>query len=122
MIITNMTMRKAMIADDDTAVREIIGTMISDHFTVFYASDGKEAIEMYRMLKPDIVLMDILMPEMDGIQATKEIKRIDPEAKILAVTAYASSKGGEILSAGALDVIEKPISKSKLIEKIKKYL
>ena len=111
-----------MIADDDAAVREIIGAMIADHFTVIYASDGEEAIEMYRMLKPDMVLMDILMPRMDGIQATKEIKKIDPNARIIGVTAYASSKGKEILNAGALDVVEKPISKSKLLEKIKKYI
>ncbi len=115
-------MRKAIIADDDEAVREVIGAMISDHFTVIYASNGKEAVEIYRMLKPDLVLMDILMPEVDGIQATKEIKKMDPDAKIIAITAYASSKGNEILSAGALDVIEKPISKSRLIEKIKKYV
>ncbi len=121
-MITKITMRKAIIADDDEAVREVIGAMISDYFTVIYTSNGKEAVEIYRMLKPDLVLMDILMPEVDGIQATKEIKKMDPDAKIIAITAYASSKGNEILSAGALDVIEKPISKSRLIEKIKKYV
>ncbi|WP_456370155.1 response regulator [Geoglobus sp.] len=73
-------------------------------------------------LKPDIVLMDILMPEMDGITATKAIKEIDRNAKILAITAYASSKGKEMLEVGALDVIEKPIRKIQLIAKIEEYL
>ena len=117
-----MNMKKAIIADDDEAVREVIGAMISDYFTIVYASNGREAVEMYRMLRPDLVLMDILMPDTDGIQATRDIKKIDPDAKIIAITAYASSKGEEIISAGALDVVEKPISKSKLIEKIKKYV
>ncbi len=115
-------MRKALIVDDDVAVREVMGVMISDYFMVVYASNGLEAVEFYKMVKPDIVLMDILMPEMDGIQATREIKKLDPNAKIVAVTAYASSKGGDILKAGALDVIEKPISKSRLLEIIKKYV
>jgi len=115
-------MKKVLVVDDDNAVREVIGTMLSDTFIVFYAENGREAVEKYRRIKPDIVLMDILMPEVDGIQATKEIMSIDSRAKIIAISAYASSKGREMLSAGALDVIEKPLSKSKLVEKIKKYL
>lgn len=115
-------MRKVLIVDDDPMVREVLEIMLSGYYEVIPASNGKEAVRLYRELKPDIVLMDILMPEMDGITATKAIKEIDRNAKILAITAYASSKGKEMLEVGALDVIEKPIRKIQLIAKIEEYL
>ncbi len=86
------------------------------------ATNGREAIRMYNMFKPDLVLMDIVMPEIDGIEATKEILKTDPNAKIIGVTAYAAHRGEELLKAGALEIIEKPFTKSKLIEKIESYL
>lgn len=115
-------MVKVLIVDDDPMVREVFEIMLSGYYEVISASNGKEAVRLYRELKPDIVLMDILMPEMDGITATKAIKTIDPNARILAITAYASSKGKEMLEVGALDVIEKPIGKIQLIAKIEEYL
>jgi CheY-like chemotaxis protein len=115
-------MRKVLIVDDDQIVLEVLKMMLSDYYDVITASNGKEAVELYKRQKPDIVLMDILMPKMDGIEATRIIKLIDPDAKILAITAYASHKGKEMQKAGALDIIEKPVRKMELVEKIEKYL
>jgi len=68
------------------------------------------------------VLMDVMMPVMDGVEATKEIKKIDPQAKIIGLTAYAKKRGKELLEAGAVEVIEKPFTRKQLIEAIEKYL
>ncbi|MBE8539112.1 response regulator [Geoglobus acetivorans] len=111
-----------LIADDDSMVQDVLKIMLSDRYEIILASNGKEAVELYKKLKPDIVLMDIVMPGMDGIEATKMIKHIDPDAKVLAITAYASHKGDKMLEAGAVDVIGKPLKKMDLVEKIEKYI
>jgi len=94
--------------------------MLAEYITM-EARNGSEAVKMFKVEKPNLVLMDILMPIMDGIEATKEIIRIDPHAKILAKTAYAS-KAETIIKAGAKEVIQKPMRKKTLLKKTKIYL
>jgi len=112
---------KILLVDDDIALRDVLKTMLAD-FNVIEADNGKDAVELYKTLKPDVVLMDIVMPEKNGIEATKEILEFDPNAKILAITAYAKSKAAEMMEAGAKEVISKPIKKSELIELIMQYV
>lgn len=112
---------KILIADDDELLRDVLKTMLSD-FEVIEADSGKRAVVLYQMHRPDVVIMDIVMPEMDGIEATREITRIDPKAVIIALTAYAPTKGEDMLKAGAREVISKPIRRTELVEKIKKYI
>lgn len=114
--------KKVLIVDDDLAILEVLQLMLKDNFEVIVARNGREAVEKYRLFKPDIVIMDIVMPEMDGIQATKEILKIDPNAKIIAISAYAKHKGDEMLKAGALELVDKPFTRVKLLEIIGKYL
>jgi two-component system response regulator/two-component system chemotaxis response regulator CheY len=116
-----MTKKKVLVVEDDAAIIEILKLMLSD-YEVMVATNGKSAVNAYKQLNPDLVLMDIVMPEMDGVEATKEILKIDPNAKILAITAYAGRRGKEILEAGALEIIEKPFRRKELIERIEKYL
>ena len=111
---------KILIADDERDIIEILEFMLSE-YEIISAKNGKEAVEKYKQFKPDVVLMDIVMPLMDGIEATREILKIDSGAKVLAQTAYANTKGKDILEAGALDVIEKPFDFKKLQDTIKKY-
>lgn len=106
---------KVLIVDDELLMREVLKIMLSDFDTV-EASNGREAVEVFKKEKPDIVLMDIRMPIMDGIKAIKEILRICPEAKIVALTAYTTSKGDEIVEAGARAILKKPITKKRLYE------
>ncbi len=113
---------KILIVEDDEAVLDILKIMLGDKYELAVAHNGREAIEAYKSFKPDVVLMDIVMPEMDGIQATKEILKIDPNAKILAVTAYTTHKGKAILEAGARETIEKPFTRKKLLETIEKHI
>ncbi len=111
-----------LIVEDDDSVMEVLRIMLSDRYTVLEARNGREAIELYRSYRPDIVLMDIMMPEVDGIAATREIKKIDPGARIIGVNAYAKKKAKELIEAGALEVLEKPFSRKDVISAIEKHL
>jgi|Deesub1362B_J571_1020462.scaffolds.fasta_scaffold00131_51 two-component system chemotaxis response regulator CheY len=119
MVVKNIA--RILIADDDELLREILKTMLSD-FEVIEADSGRRAVILYQMHRPDVVLMDIVMPEMDGIEATKEIIKLDPDAVVIAISAYAPTKGRNMLEAGAKEVISKPIRRNELVEKIKKYI
>ena len=112
---------RVMVVDDDDGIREILRIMLKD-YEVVEASDGFEAIKLYVVTKPDVVLMDVLMPKLDGVEATKEILKIDPEAVIIGITAFARSKKDEMLAAGAKDIIEKPFTRRMLREVIEKYV
>ena len=113
---------RVLIVEDDAAVLEAVQLMISNHYSLLTATNGEEAVRLYKTFKPDIVLMDIAMPGMDGVEAAKEIKKLDPNAKIIGITAYARRRGKELLDAGALEILEKPFTRRKLLETIEKYL
>jgi CheY-like chemotaxis protein len=111
---------RVLVVDDEPEIREILSIFLKD-YEVIEASNGAEAVEAYKKYKPDVVIMDIVMPIMDGSSATKKIKEIDPDAKIVALTAFAVSKGKDMLNAGAVELLEKPFTKTKIREIIEKY-
>lgn len=113
---------KILIVEDDQAVLEVEKLMLSDKYDLVTATDGNEAVRKYVERRPSLVLMDIMLPVMDGVQATKEILKIDPNARIIGVTAYAVNRGKELLRAGALDILKKPFSRNELVEIIDKFL
>jgi len=110
-----------LVVDDDEELSTIIEDFLTD-FKIIKAKDGKEAVELYKQYTPEIVLMDIVMPNMNGIDATKEIKKINPDATILAMTGHASEKGNEALNAGVDTVISKPIQLPNLLAEIETYI
>ncbi|WP_202318796.1 response regulator [Archaeoglobus neptunius] len=116
------TKHRVMVVEDDAAVLEAIQLMLGDRYSIITATNGKEAVRLYKAFKPDVVLMDIAMPVMDGVEATKEILKFDPEAKIVGITAYAKKRGRELLESGALEIIEKPFTRKKILETIEKYI
>lgn len=80
---------KLLIVDDNAAVRRLIRSIVVPFASEIYeCTDGADACSAYQAQRPDVVLMDIRMNEVDGIQATKQIKAADPEAKIVIVTDY----------------------------------
>lgn len=112
---------KILIVEDDLGMVELLTKVLSKH-EVSVANNGKEAVEKFSKEKPDLVLMDIELPYMDGVSATREIKKIDPNAKIIAVTAFAVQRGKEILKEGAMDVIVKPFKVKDLLSRIERVL
>ena len=85
------------------------------------AENGAKAVERYLELKPDLVMMDITMPEMDGIQALKKIKQADPSATVIMCSAMGQQAMViEAIQSGAKDFIVKPFDKDRVLEAVKK--
>jgi two-component system response regulator/two-component system chemotaxis response regulator CheY len=112
---------KVLVVDDDDVLLEIYQVFLRD-FQVYVAKNGEEAVRAFKFFKPDVVLMDISMPVMDGVEATKEILKADPRAVVIGVTAFAPQRGDELLKAGAKEILGKPFNRRALIEIINKYL
>lgn len=116
-------MMKILVVDDAAFMREFISAnLLKAGFEVAgYACDGKEAVEKYVELRPDIVTMDINMPRMDGIQALVEILKIDETAKVIMISDIGQhTKIIEAIKKGALDFIVKPVHPQKLIQSLEK--
>ncbi len=119
---TQTQLIRILIADDHTLVRQGIRMMIEaqpDLQVVGEASDGNEAIRLAQELGPDLIVMDIAMPDLDGLQATRIIKRDHPDVKILAVTMHEGEDYFfKILAAGASGYVLKRAASSDLITAI----
>lgn len=118
-------MAKVLIVDDSRTSRRFLSNMLMEagHEVVAEAVDGEEGVRKYEELRPDIVTMDITMPKLDGIDAVSEIIKIDPEARIIMVTA-AGQKSNivEALKRGAADFIQKPFESSAILSVIEKVM
>jgi two-component system chemotaxis response regulator CheY len=111
-----------MIVDDAAFMRLNLRNILKDEYDIVgEAKNGKEAVEMYQELKPDIVTMDITMPVMDGLEAIRAIKDIDPDAQIIVCSAMGQQKMIiEAIEAGAKDFIVKPFKEGRVIEAVRK--
>jgi two-component system chemotaxis response regulator CheY len=117
--------QRILIVDDAAFMRMMVkDILVKNGFDVVgEAADGLQAIEKYAELKPDLVTMDITMPEMDGITALKEIRKTNPEAKIIMCSAMGQQAMViDAIQAGAKDFIVKPFAADRVIEAIKKTL
>ncbi len=113
---------KVLIVDDAMFMRAMIRDILVNsgrYDVVGEAANGEEAIEKYPLVSPDLVTMDIVMPQMDGIEATKEIIKLDPKAKIVMCSALGQEALViESIAAGAKDFIVKPFSAEKVLKVI----
>lgn len=118
-------MARILIVDDAAFMRMMIKDILtkSGHEVVAEAADGAQAVEKYKEFRPDLVTMDITMPEMDGITALKEIKKIDSNAKVIMCSAMGQQAMViDAIQAGAKDFIVKPFQADRVIEAINKTL
>lgn len=120
-----MSDKKILIADDAAFMRKLISTTLSgagyDHF--IEAANGEEAVEMFAAEKPDLVLLDVTMPKVDGLEALKRIMAVSPSAKVVMCSAI--GQDGTIMEAirrGASDFIVKPFKKEQLIDLVMNLL
>jgi len=109
---------RIMLVDDAQVMRLVLSRILkgAGYEIAGEASTGKEAVQKYGKIKPDLVMMDITMPEMSGIDAVKEIKKIDPQARVIMCTAIGQKSFViEALEAGALNYIVKPFDQEKVL-------
>ena len=117
--------KNILIVDDAAFMRMMIKDILTKngYNVVGEAENGAKAVEKYNELKPDLVLMDITMPEMDGIQALKAIKGADGGAKVIMCSAMGQqSMVIESIQSGAKDFIVKPFQADRVIEAVQKVL
>ena len=117
-------MAKILIVDDAEFLRVRITKMLSgDGFEVFEAENGVKAVAQYKAVHPDLVLMDVTMPEMDGLTALKEIRAFDPAAKVVMLTALGQeSVVLEAVKSGARDFVVKPFERERVMSAIHKLI
>lgn len=120
-----MMATKILIVDDASFMRMMIKEILTKNGfeVVGEAADGAEAVEKYKELEPDLVTMDITMPEMDGIQALKEIQSMNDAAKVIMCSAMGQQAMViDAIQAGAKDFIVKPFQADRVLEAINKTL
>ena len=115
--------KEVMIVDDAAFMRMMLKNILADgdFEVVAEAEDGREAVEKYENLSPDLVTMDITMPDMDGLEAVERILEMDESANIIMVSAMGQQKMVvEAVEAGAEDFIVKPFEDERVLEAVNK--
>ena len=114
--------KKILIAEDVESNFILVKNLIGKDYTLLWAKDGMEAVEMYKEYQPDLILMDIKMPRMNGLDATHIIRSYSKDIPIIALTAYAFETDKEkALDVGCNDFVTKPISEESLVRVLRKY-
>ncbi|KKM12318.1 chemotaxis protein CheY [Clostridiales bacterium PH28_bin88] len=117
--------KRVLIVDDAAFMRMMIKDILTKngYEVVGEGENGLRAVQLYQELRPDIVTMDITMPEMDGIVAVKEIKKLDPGARIIMCSAMGQQMMVmEAIQAGARDFIVKPFQQERVLQALDKAL
>lgn len=114
-----------MVVDDAAFMRAMIRTMLIEegHEVVAESSNGLQAVQSYMAIRPDLVTMDITMPDMDGVEAVREILKLDPGAVIIMCSAMGQKKMVvDAITSGAKDFVVKPFQKDRVIASINRVL
>ena len=117
-------MSKVMVVDDAQFMRLQISKLLTKQgYEVVEAADGEQAVAVYRSANPDAVLMDITMPQKDGLEALAEIRQLDPQAKVIMLTAVGQqSVVLQAVQAGAKDFVVKPVDPDRMMKALQKVL
>ena len=112
-----------LVAEDNESNYELVSAILSDDYNLFHAWNGRQAVEMFKECNPQLILMDINMPEMDGYEATRAIRKLSTDIPILALTAYAYASDEErILASGMNSYMSKPVNAQQLCIRVDSLL
>lgn len=112
-----------LVAEDNESNYFLISSMLEDDYNLLHAWNGREAVEIYEEKRPDLILMDINMPLMDGYEATRRIRQVSETVPVIAVTAYAfASDRTRIMENGFNSYVSKPVNAERLESEIKRLL
>ncbi len=116
--------KTVLVVDDAAFMRMMIrDILVKEGYVIHEAVNGRDAVEKYAEIHPDLVTMDITMPEMSGLDALREIRGADPAARVLIVSAMGQQRMiVEALESGAMDFLVKPFQPTKVLETVKKCL
>ena len=116
--------KSVLVVDDAAFMRMMIRDILShDGYTIHEAVNGRDAVEKYAEIRPDLVTLDITMPEMGGLEALRLIRERDPGARVLIVSAMGQQQMiVEAMESGAMDFLVKPFQPTKVLETVKKCL
>ena len=112
-----------LVAEDNESNYFLVSSLLEDDYNLLHAWNGREAVDMYAEHRPDLILMDINMPLMDGYEATRNIRQLSETVPVVAVTAYAfSSDRTRIMESGFNSDVSKPINSDRLISEMERLL
>lgn len=117
--------KRILITDDAMFMRVTLKNILTQNGfeVVGEATNGVESVDMYQKLKPDLVTMDITMPEMDGLEALKKIRELDPNARVVMCTAMGQKNMVvDAIQSGAKDFIVKPFQPDRVVDALNKLL
>ena len=117
-------MESVLIIDDEADIRDILAyNLKKEGFTVYTASNGKDGIEIARTSQPDIVILDVMMPEMDGLSFSEKVKEINSDIPIIILTANKFNDADEFSKKHHVkEYLTKPFEMSSMMETIAKYI
>lgn len=117
------TKKRILVCDDEEGVRESLKLILEDDYDLFFATSGVEVIEKLKKEPADLVILDIKMPKINGIETLKELKKISPFTKVIMASGYKSVEAAsEAVKAGASDYIVKPFESKEVLEKVKSII
>lgn len=116
-------MKTILIVEDIDLNLDLLTQILEDQYSLLVARDGKQAVEIAQARRPDLILMDISLPVMDGYEATRLIRKSDPDTTIIGLSAHAMQGDAEkAKDAGCTDYLTKPVDEDLLMKKVLQYL
>jgi DNA-binding NtrC family response regulator len=114
-------MPKVLVIDDDEITLALMHNILEEEgYSIFSTADGPQGIQIYKEREPDVVILDLALPSMNGLEVLRKLKRHDPDAKIIVVTGHGSEESAKVaLRYGAWGYIEKPVDFATFLHQIR---